>query len=80
MRYPLMDFHGNQGNISGDGPAAQRYTETRLSKLAEDGMLANIKKGNVPFMVNYDETMEEPETLPAVFPNLLCNPNTGIGM
>ena len=80
MRYPLMDFHGNQGNISGDGPAAQRYTETRLSKLAEDGMLANIKKGNVPFMVNYDETMEEPETLPAVFPNLLCNPNTGIGV
>ena len=43
-------------------------------------MLANIKKGNVPFMVNYDETMEEPETLPAIFPNLLCNPNTGIGM
>lgn len=80
MRYPLMDFHGNQGNISGDGPAAQRYTETRLSKLAEDGMLANIKKGNVPFMLNYDETMEEPETLPAIFPNLLCNPNTGIGM
>lgn len=80
MRYPLMDFHGNQGNISGDGPAAQRYTETRLSKLAEDGMLANIKKGNVPFMVNYDETMEEPETLPAIFPNLLCNPNTGIGV
>lgn len=80
MRYPLMDFHGNQGNISGDGPAAQRYTETRLAKLAEDGMLANIKKGNVPFMVNYDETMEEPETLPAIFPNLLCNPNTGIGV
>lgn len=80
MRYPLMDFHGNQGNISGDGPAAQRYTETRLAKLTEDGMLANIKKGNVPFMVNYDETMEEPETLPAIFPNLLCNPNTGIGV
>ena len=80
MRYPLMDFHGNQGNISGDGPAAQRYTETRLSKLAEDGMLANIKKDNVPFIVNYDETMEEPETLPAIFPNLLCNPNTGIGV
>ena len=80
MRYPLMDFHGNQGNISGDGPAAQRYTETRLSKLAEDGMLANIKKNNVPFMPNYDDTMEEPTTLPAIFPNLLCNPNTGIGV
>ena len=80
MRYPLIDFHGNQGNIAGDGPAAMRYTEGRLAKLSEDGMLANIKKNNVPFMPNYDDTMEEPVTLPAIFPNLLCNPNTGIGV
>lgn len=80
MRYPLIDFHGNQGSIAGDGPAAMRYTEGRLAKLSEDGMLANIKKDNVPFMANYDDTMEEPVTLPAVFPNLLCNPNTGIGV
>lgn len=80
MRYPLIDFHGNQGNIAGDGPAAMRYTEGRLAKLSEDGMLANIKKNNVPFMPNYDDTMEEPMTLPAIFPNLLCNPNTGIGV
>ena len=80
MRYPLIDFHGNQGNIAGDGPAAMRYTEGRLAKLSEDGMLANIKKDNVPFVPNYDDTMEEPATLPAIFPNLLCNPNTGIGV
>ena len=80
MRYPLIDFYGNQGNIAGDGPAAMRYTEGRLAKLSEDGMLANIKKNNVPFMPNYDDTMEEPTTLPAIFPNLLCNPNTGIGV
>ena len=80
MRYPLMDFHGNLGNIGGDGPAAYRYTEARLSKLAEDGMLAGLKKNNVPFTANYDETIEEPVTLPAAFPNLLCNPNSGIGV
>ena len=80
MRYPLIDFHGNKGSIGGDGPAAMRYTEGRLAKLTEDGMLANIKKNNVPFMPNYDDSMEEPMTLPAIFPNLLCNPNTGIGV
>ena len=80
MRYPLIDGHGNFGNIGGDGPAAMRYTEARLSKLAEDGLLYNIKKRNVPFKPNYDETTEEPITLPALFPNLLCNPNTGIGV
>ena len=80
MRYPLMDFHGNLGNIGGDGPAAYRYTEARLSKLAEDGMLIGLKKNNVPFIPNYDETLEEPTTLPAAFPNLLCNPNSGIGV
>jgi DNA gyrase subunit A len=80
MRYPLIDWHGSNGNISGDGAAAMRYTEARLSKLAEDGMLAGIKKRNVDFTVNFDETLDEPVTLPAVFPNLLCNPNTGIGV
>lgn len=80
LRYPLVDFHGNVGNIAGDGPAAMRYTEARLSKLTEEGLLYGIKKKNVDFMPNYDETEEEPVTLPAVFPNLLCNPNTGIGV
>jgi len=80
MRYPLIDWHGNNGNIIGDGPAAMRYTETRLSKLSEDGMLSGLQKNNVDFIPNFDETMEEPVTLPAIFPNLLCNPNTGIGV
>ena len=80
MRYPLIDWHGSNGNIDGDGPAAMRYTESKLSKLAEDGMLNGIKKRNVDFIPNYSEDCEEPVTLPAIFPNLLCNPNTGIGV
>ena len=80
MRYPLIDWHGNNGNIAGDGPAAARYTEARLSKITEEGMLNGIKKNNVDFIPNYDETLEEPVTLPSAFPNLLCNPNTGIGV
>lgn len=80
MRYPLMDFHGSMGNRDGDGPAAYRYTEARLAKLSEEGMLAGIKKDNVDFIPNYSETKDEPVTLPAIFPNLLCNPNTGIGV
>ena len=80
MRYPLIDFHGNVGNQAGDGPAAPRYTEARLSKLTEDGLLQGIKKANVDFIPNYDETTEEPVSLPSVFPNLLCNPNSGIGV
>lgn len=80
LRYPLIDWHGSNGNIAGDGPAAARYTEARLSKLSEDGMLQGIKKNNVDFIDNYDETLDEPVTLPAIFPNLLCNPNTGIGV
>ena len=80
MRYPLLDFHGNNGNIAGDGPAASRYTEARLSKITEEGLLCGIKKKNVGFMPNYDETEMEPTTLPSLFPNLLCNPNTGIGV
>lgn len=80
LRYPLIDWHGSNGNQSGDGPAAMRYTEARLAKLAEDGMLAGLKKKNVDFIPNFDETLDEPVTLPAIFPNLLCNPNTGIGV
>ena len=80
LRYPLIDWHGSNGTQSGDGPAAARYTEARLAKIAEDGLLQGLKKKNVDFIPNYDETMEEPVTLPAIFPNLLCNPNTGIGV
>lgn len=80
MRYPLIDFHGNMGSIAGDGPAAYRYTNARLSKLSEEGMLNNIKKKNVEFIANYDENDFEPITLPSIFPNLLCNPNSGIGV
>ena len=80
MRYPLIDFHGNNGNITGDGPAHMRYTEARLAKISEDGLLNGLKKNNVDFMPTYDETDKEPVTLPAIFPNLLCNPNEGIGV
>ena len=80
MRYPLMDFHGNRGSQSGDGPAAMRYTEGRLAKISEDGMLKGLKKDAVDYMPTYDDSSEEPVTLPAVFPNLLCNPNSGIGV
>ena len=80
MRYPLIDFHGSNGNICGDGPAAYRYTEARLSKLTEEGLLTNIKNNIVDTVPNYDETEREPVALPALFPNLLCNPNSGIGV
>ena len=80
MRYPLIDFHGNKGNRDGDTPAAYRYTEARLAKITEDGMLVGLKKKNVDFIPNYSEAEEEPVTLPSYFPNLLCNPNTGIGV
>ena len=80
MRYPLIDWHGNNGNIGGDSAAAHRYTESRLSKIAEDGLLLNLKKKNVDWQPNYSEDEQEPKTLPALFPNLLCNPNQGIGV
>ena len=80
MRYPLMDIHGNLGTQDGDGPAAMRYTECRLTKLSEDGMLNYLKKNAVEYMPNYDESQQEPVNLPSIFPNLLCNPNTGIGV
>ena len=80
MRYPLIDFHGSNGNRDGDVPAAYRYTEARLAKLTEEGLLAGIKKNSVDFIPNYSETKKEPVTFPSIFPNLLCNPNTGIGV
>ena len=80
MRYPLIDFHGNMGSIAGDGPAAYRYTNATKAKLSEDGMLCNLKKKNVDFIPNFDENDYEPITLPSIFPNLLCNPNSGIGV
>ena len=80
MRYPLIDWHGSNGNIAGDGPAAARYTEARLAKVSEDGLLNHIKENNVDFIPNYDESLDEPVCLPSSFPNLLCNPNSGIGV
>lgn len=80
MRYPLIDWHGSNGNIAGDGPAAARYTEARLAKISEDGLLNHVKEENVDFIPNYDESLEEPVCLPSSFPNLLCNPNSGIGV
>jgi len=80
MRYPLIDFHGNKGSLAGDSAAAPRYTEARLSKISEFGMLDGIKKKVVDFQPNYSEDETEPITLVSLFPNLLCNPNTGIGV
>ena len=80
MRYPLIDFHGNKGNIGGDGAASMRYTEAKLSKIGEFGMMDGLKKKVVDFQPNYSEDEEEPVTLISLFPNLLCNPNSGIGV
>lgn len=80
MRYPLIDWHGSNGNIAGDGPAAARYTEARLAQISEDGLLNNVKENNVDFIPNYDESLAEPVCLPSSLPNLLCNPNSGIGV
>jgi len=77
MRETLIDVHGNNGSIDGDGPAAMRYTEARLSKLAET-MLNSIKKDTVKMTYNFDDTELEPTVLPAYFPNLLVNGSTGI--
>lgn len=79
MRYPLIDFHGNNGSRDGDGPAAYRYTECRLSPIAE-ATLEHIKKDTVDWIPNYSETGEEPVYLPGRFPNLLCNGTTGIAV
>lgn len=79
MRYPLVDGQGNFGSIDGDPPAAYRYTEARLAKIAEE-LLADIDKDTVDFVPNFDETTEEPVVLPAKVPNLLINGSSGIAV
>jgi len=79
MRVPLVDGHGNFGSVDGDGAAAMRYTEARLSRIAAE-MLADIDKDTVEFIPNFDETEKEPTVLPSRFPNLLVNGTTGIAV
>ena len=78
-RYPLVDGHGNFGSVDGDGAAAMRYTEARLSKISVE-MLADINKDTVDMIPNFDETEKEPTILPSRFPNLLVNGTTGIAV
>jgi DNA gyrase subunit A len=79
LRYPLVDGQGNFGSVDGDSPAAMRYTEARLKKIAEE-MLADIEKNTVDFRLNFDDTLEEPTVLPAKIPNLLINGSSGIAV
>lgn len=79
MRYPLIDGQGNFGSIDGDGPAAMRYTEARLNRMAEN-LLADIDKNTVDFVGNFDNTLQEPTVLPARLPNLLLNGSSGIAV
>ncbi len=78
-RYPLVDGHGNFGSVDGDGAAAMRYTEARLSKISME-MLADINKDTVDYSPNFDETEREPDVLPARYPNLLVNGTSGIAV
>ena len=78
-RYPMVDGHGNFGSVDGDGAAAMRYTEARLSKISME-MLADINKNTVDFVPNFDETEKEPVVLPSRYPNLLVNGTTGIAV
>ena len=77
---PLIDGHGNFGNIEGDGAAAMRYTEARLEKVTQEAFLSDLDKDVVDFIPNFDETEKEPEVLPAKFPNLLVNGSEGIAV
>ena len=79
LRYPLVDGQGNFGSIDGDSPAAMRYTEARLRKIAEE-LLADIDKETVDFQLNFDDSLEEPKVLPAGIPNLLINGTSGIAV
>ena len=79
FRYPLVDGHGNFGSVDGDGAAAMRYTEARLSKISME-VLADINKDTVDFVPNFDETEKEPSVLPSRYPNLLVNGTTGIAV
>ena len=79
MRYTLVDGQGNMGSVDGDSPAAMRYTEARLNKLAEE-MLRDIEKETVDFQLNFDDTLVEPSVLPTRIPNLLINGSSGIAV
>ncbi|ELY90895.1 DNA gyrase subunit A [Natrialba taiwanensis] len=79
MRYPLVDGQGNFGSMDGDPPAAQRYTEARMSPISEE-LLSDIDKDTVDFSANYDDRLQEPEVLPSAFPNLLVNGSSGIAV
>jgi len=79
LRYPFVEGQGNYGSIDGDEPAAMRYTEARLEKIAEE-MLADINKDTIDFQLNFDDSLEEPTVLPAKFPNLLVNGASGIAV
>jgi len=79
MRYRLVDGQGNFGSVDGDSPAAMRYTEARLTRISEE-MLRDLEKNTVDFAPNFDDTLEEPRVLPALFPNLLCNGTSGIAV
>src|SRR3989344_5785031 len=79
LRYPLVHGQGNFGNMDGDSPAADRYTEAKLSKISEE-MLADIEKETVKMRLNFSNDLKEPETLPAKLPNLLLNGATGIAV
>jgi len=79
MRYPLVEGHGNFGNVDGDPPAAPRYTEARMAKVANE-MLRDIDKDTVDWDPNYDESLLEPRVLPSRFPNLLVNGSSGIAV
>jgi DNA gyrase subunit A len=79
MRYPLVDGQGNFGSVDGDSPAAMRYTEARLTRMAEE-LLNDIDKETVAFQLNFDDSLEEPTVLPSKFPNLLVNGSSGIAV
>ena len=79
LRYPLVEGHGNFGNVDGDPPAAYRYTEARMSRMA-DNMMSDIEKKVVPMVRNFDNTRDEPTVLPSRFPNLLVNGSVGIAV
>ena len=79
LRYPLVDGQGNFGSMAGDSPAAMRYTEARLKRIADE-MLSDIAKDTVDFQSNFDDSLEEPTVLPSRIPNLLVNGTTGIAV
>jgi DNA gyrase subunit A len=79
LRYPMVDGQGNFGSVDGDSPAAMRYTESRLQKIAEE-MLADLEKETVDFAPNFDDSLQEPTVLPTKIPNLLCNGASGIAV